>query len=92
MQGRAVALPHNRYGGAMSSLFRCLLLVALLLPIALQAPEVHAQAGSAGADTPARALVEILRDETAREALIEQLLAGAEEAGVTPPAGPEPLL
>ena len=73
---------------------RCWLMLSVLFVASLAAPPVaQAQTGN-GAEPggAARALAEILRDEAEREALIEQLLSGAEAAGVAPTATPEPIL
>ena len=82
----------------MSRMIRALIaVVALCLTMT---PTLHAQAADpaepASQSHAARALADLLRDDEAREALIAQLLASAEAAGVTtepPPAEtPVPLV
>ena len=68
-------------------------LLALLAGLFIALPAAAQTAASEGARSDAaRQLADLLRDEEAREALIAQLLASAEAAGVAPEPEPAPLL
>jgi small conductance mechanosensitive channel len=76
----------------MIVMLRCLALlagIAMSLPAAAQQAAAPSSEPAPGADAAQR-LADLLRDDAAREALIAQLLAAAQEAGVEAPPAEEP--